>query len=59
MKRRFSSQGEGPYGVSGMLKNLVQAPKRVWSAIVEPTSRKQPLFENTTEMAFDEVSNEW
>jgi hypothetical protein len=42
-----------------MLKNFVKAPQRVWGAIMEPTGRKQPLLENTTEMAFDEVSNEW
>ena len=59
LTRRFSSQGEGPYGISGMLKNFVKAPQRVWGAIMEPTGRKQPLLENTTEMAFDEVSNEW
>lgn len=59
LRRRFSTQGEGPYGISGMLKSFIQTPKRVWGAMLEPTARKQPLHENTTSMAFDEVSNEW
>jgi len=58
----FIPGGSGRFNITNAfsrLKNTIRAPVKHFKRNVEPTAANYNPFTNTTEEAFDEVSQEW
>lgn len=61
LRRSFCTNprgGDGPFGLTGLLKKMVHMPRRLANLVLEPRENNS-TYGNVTGEAFDAVSQEW